>query len=64
METKKKTFDAIEMSQRLRREVSAMTAKMTREEELAFFSTPVSGNSRRALEGKESSMVREEPPKN
>ena len=62
METKTKTFDAIEMSRRLRREVSALTAGMTREEELAFFNGAIAERRREAPAPRESSVVREEPP--
>lgn len=62
METKKKTFDAIEMSRRLRREVSAQIAGMTREEELAFFNSPLPEHPKELAAPRETAIVREDPP--
>lgn len=43
MAAKKKTFDAIEMSRRLREETSALLSAMSRSEKIAFLNRHVAG---------------------
>ena len=62
---KTKTFDAVEMSRRLREETGRKLAGLTREQRLALLNShlrPSGAASAVAQESGESCMVREEPP--
>jgi hypothetical protein len=63
---KTKTFDAVEMSRRLREETSRKLAGLTREQRLALLNShlqPSAAASFAAREIAESCVVREMPPK-
>ena len=63
---KTKTFDAVEMSRRLREETGRKLAGLTREQRLALLNShlrPSAAASSTDQESVESCMVREEPPK-
>jgi hypothetical protein len=62
---KTKTFDAVEMSRRLREETSRKLAELTREQRLALLNShlrPSAAASSAGQESEESCMVREDPP--
>lgn len=63
---KNKTFDAVEMSRRLREETGRQLAGLTREQRLALLNShlrPPTAASTPDQESAESCAVREEPPK-
>lgn len=62
METKTKTFDAIEMSRRLRRDVSSRSAGMSREEKLIFFNSVLPDGGGTSSGREEDGTRREKPP--
>ena len=58
--TTNKTFDAVEMSRRLREETSRKLAAMTREQRMALLNAQLRPASRTEAEA---CIVREDPPK-